>query len=178
MRTMTIAGSMLGLSLLLAACSGGGATTAPASAAPVATAAPAASDAASPAASAAAAAGPASLALADNALGKILVDGKGLTLYMFLARGGPACTDTCATAWPPLLTDGSAPTLGAGLDAGDFGSITRDDGSKQVTFYGAPVYYFAGDPYVSGGDGAAGDTKGHGLNGQWFVIGADGKEIE
>jgi predicted lipoprotein with Yx(FWY)xxD motif len=141
----------------------------------VATAAPAASDAASPAA---AATGPASLALADNALGKILVDGKGLTLYMFLARGGPACTDTCATAWPPLLTDGSAPTLGAGLDAKDFGFITRDDGSKQVTFYGAPVYYFAGDPYVPGGDGAAGDTKGHGLNGQWFVIGADGKEIE
>jgi predicted lipoprotein with Yx(FWY)xxD motif len=173
-RTMTIAGSMLGLSLLLAACSGGGATTAPASAAPVATAAPAASDAASPAASAA---GPASLALADNALGRILVDGKGLTLYMFLARGGPACTDACATAWPPLLTDGSAPTLGAGLDAGDFGSITRDDGSKQVTFYGAPVYYFAGQTYLPG-DRAAGDTKGHGLNGQWFVIGADGKEIE
>ena len=177
MRTMTIAGSMLGLSLLLAACSGGGATTAPASAAPVASAAPAASDAASPAASAAAAAGPASLALADNALGKILVDGKGLTLYLFLAGGGPACTGDCATAWRPLLTDGSAPTVGAGLDAGDFGSITRDDGSKQVTFYGTPVFYFAGTGYLAG-DGAPGDTKGQGLNSQWYVIGADGKEIE
>ena len=177
MRTTTIAGSTLGLSLLLAACSGGGATTAPASAAPVATAAPAASDAASPAASAAAAAGPASLALADNALGKILVDGKGMTLYLFLAGAGPACTGECATVWSPLLTDGSAPTLGAGLDARDFGSITRDDGSKQVTFHGTPVYYFAGNGYLAG-DGAPGDTKGQGLNSQWYVIGADGKEIE
>jgi predicted lipoprotein with Yx(FWY)xxD motif len=168
---MTIAGSMLGLSLLLAACSGSGATTAPASAAPVATAAPTASDAASPAASAAAAAGPVSLALADNALGKILVDGKGLTLYMFLARGGPACTDTCATAWPPLLTDGSAPTLGTGLDAEDFATIDRTDGTKQVTFYGMPLYFFAADA-------AAGDVKGQGLNDKWYVIGADGTPIK
>jgi predicted lipoprotein with Yx(FWY)xxD motif len=177
MRTMTIAGSMLGLSLLLAACSGAGATTTPASAAPVATAVPVGSDARSPAVSAAAASGPASLALADNALGKILVDGKGLTLYLFQARGGPACTGECATAWHPLLTDGSAPTLGAGIDAGDVGSIARDDGNKQVTFHGVPVFYFAGNGYTAG-DVAAGDTKGQGLNGQWYVIGANGHEIE
>ena len=168
MRTLTIAGSLLGLSLILAACGAGGATTAPATAAP-ATAAPASQAPAS----GAPAAGPASLALADNPLGKILVDGKGLTLYLFLADSGgaSACYDKCATAWPPLLSDGSAPTLGAGLDAGDFATIDRKDGSKQVTFYGAPVYYFAGDA-------AAGDTKGQGLNDKWYVIGGDGKAIK
>ena len=132
--------------------------------------------AASPAASAAAsaAAGGAKVDLADNALGKILVGGdKGLTLYVFKADSGgkSACTGDCLANWPPLTTD-AAPTLGAGLDAEDFATITRDDNqAKQVTFYGQPVYYFAGDT-------AAGDTKGQGLGGKWYVVDAEGKMIK
>ena len=132
--------------------------------------------AASPAASAeaSAAAGGAKVALADNALGKILVGGdKGLTLYAFTADSGgkSACTGDCLSSWPPLTSD-AAPTLGAGLDAEDFATITRDDnGAKQVTFYGQPVYYFAGDT-------AAGDTKGQGLGGKWYVVDAEGKMIK
>ena len=58
------------------------------------------------------------------------------------------------------------------LDAGDFGSITRDDtGAKQVTFYGMPLYYVAGDQ-------KAGDTNGQGLFGKWYIVGADGKPIK
>ena len=64
------------------------------------------------------------------------------------------------------------PTLGAGLDAEDFASITRDDdGATQVTFYGQPLYYFAGDT-------AAGETKGQGLGGKWYVVDAEGKMIK
>src|SRR3954453_3732717 len=86
MRIITVAGPIVGLSLLLAACGSGGATTAP-TAAPVASTAPSA--AASAAASGSpAAAGPVSVSLADASLGKILVDGTGKTLYVFLADTG------------------------------------------------------------------------------------------
>ena len=132
----------------------------------------AASPAASAAASPSAAAGGVSVALADNALGKILVGADGKTLYVFTADSGgkSACNGDCATAWPPLIGDG-APTLGAGLDAEDFATIKRDDGSSQVTFYGMPVYYFAADA-------AAGDTKGQGLLSKWYVVDGDGKMIK
>jgi predicted lipoprotein with Yx(FWY)xxD motif len=131
---------------------------------------------ASPAASAeaSAAAGGAKVDLADNALGKILVGGdKGMTLYVFTADSGgkSSCTGDCLASWPPLTSD-AAPTLGAGLDAEDFATITRDDNqAKQVTFYGQPLYYFAGDT-------AAGDTKGQGLGGKWYVVDAEGKMIK
>jgi predicted lipoprotein with Yx(FWY)xxD motif len=130
---------------------------------------------ASPAASAeaSAAAGGTNIDLADNDLGKILVGADGRTLYVFTADSGgkSSCTGDCLANWPALTSDG-APTLGAGLDGEDFGSITReDDGSTQVTFYGMPLYYFAGDA-------AAGDTKGQGLADKWYVVDADGKMIK
>ena len=65
----------------------------------------------------------------------------------------------------------AVPTVGAGLEAEDFSTITRDDGSKQVAFYGQPLYYFAADA-------AAGDVKGQGLNDKWYVVGADGTPIK
>jgi predicted lipoprotein with Yx(FWY)xxD motif len=163
MRIFRAAAPLLALGVVLAACSSGGGATASPSAAP--------SAAASPAASASAAAG-ASVALADTKLGKVLVDGAGKTLYVFSADSGDksACSGNCAANWPPLVSDG-APSLGTGLDAEDFASITRDDGAKQVTFYGHPVYYFAGDK-------AAGDTNGEGVGGKWYVVGADGNAIK
>ena len=178
MRIFATAAPLLGLTLVLAACSSGGATTAPTAAAAATAAATAAASASAPAASEStapsmAAAGPVTINLADNPLGKILVDGSGRTLYVFLADSGgaSACNDKCATAWPPLVSDGSAPTLGAGLDAGDFATISRTDGATQVTFYGMPLYSFASDS-------APGDTKGQGLLSKWYVVGADGKPIK
>ncbi|HEY8771951.1 MAG TPA: hypothetical protein VIM66_02125, partial [Candidatus Limnocylindria bacterium] len=43
-----------------------------------------------------------------------------------------------------------------------FGTTTRDDGSKQVTHSGQPLYYFSGDQ-------AAGDAKGDGVGGVWSI---------
>jgi predicted lipoprotein with Yx(FWY)xxD motif len=129
--------------------------------------------AASPAASAAAsqAASSGGLALAKVGLGTVLVGPTGMTLYMFApdTKTSSACSGGCATAWPPLT--GDLPALGTGLDKEDFGSVTRDDGTKQVTFYGHPLYYF-------GGDKAAGDTNGQGLNQKWYVLGSDGNPIK
>ena len=46
---------------------------------------------------------------------------------------------------------------------GAIATITRDDGTSQVTYKGVPVYYFKGDA-------KAGDTSGQGTGGIWFVI--------
>jgi predicted lipoprotein with Yx(FWY)xxD motif len=159
------AAPLLGLTLVLGACSTGGGTTPAPTTAP--TTAPTAAPSASPAASAMAV----TLDLASASLGTILVDGTGRTLYVFTpdSAGTPTCYDTCAASWPALTSD-AAPTLGAGLDAKDFGTAARTDGTTQVTFHGHPLYYFSGDT-------AAGDTKGQGLAGKWFVVGADGSMI-
>ena len=173
--TRRLALASLPLMLFVAACSSGGASTAPSTApsvAPseVASEAPSAapSEAASEAPSAAAGV---SLALADSALGKILVDGDGKTLYMFTPdeAGQPTCYDDCAGAWPPLTAD-AAPTAGAGLDASLITLVARTDGTQQVKYGEYPLYYFSGDA-------AAGETNGQGLNEKWYVVGADGEEI-
>ena len=111
------------------------------------------------------------MALAKTSLGTVLVGPTGMTLYMFLpdTATSSACTGACATTWPPLT--GALPTLGAGLDKANFGSITRADGTKQVTFFGHPLYYYSSDK-------AAGDTKGEGLAQKWYVLGSDGKPIK
>jgi predicted lipoprotein with Yx(FWY)xxD motif len=100
----------------------------------------------------------------DATLGKFLTDEKGLTLYTFTkdtaGSGKSACTGGCATAWPALI--GSAPTAKPAGVTGDFGTITRDDGTKQISYKGMPLYYFASDK-------SPGDTKGQGLNSTWFV---------
>ena len=49
-----------------------------------------------------------------------------------------------------------------GLSPGDFGNITREDGQKQVTYKGMPLYYFAGDK-------APGDTAGQGVRDVWYA---------
>jgi predicted lipoprotein with Yx(FWY)xxD motif len=111
------------------------------------------------------------VATADNALGTILVDGEGRTLYVFVPdnAGASTCYDDCATAWPPLLSEGD-PQAGDGVTAGDLATADRTDGTSQVTFKGWPLYYFQGDE-------AAGDTNGQGLNDVWWVVGPDGTMI-
>jgi predicted lipoprotein with Yx(FWY)xxD motif len=179
---LTRAAAPLLFAILVAACSGAAATTAPTaapSAAPASPAAAAAStgtsggkygsgDAAGGSSPAAAAGG---IALAKVSLGSVIVGPTGMTLYMFMADTSTtsACTGNCAAAWPPLT--GDLPSLGAGLAASDFSSITRADGTKQVAFHGHPLYYF-------GGDKTAGDTNGQGLSGKWYVAGSDGNPIK
>jgi predicted lipoprotein with Yx(FWY)xxD motif len=154
------------------ACSSGSGKAAGAYGAPVAAAISVATAAPAAATPAPAAAGTAAVSVGDTSLGKVLVDGKGMTLYIFTPDGGgkSVCNGDCAKKWPPLA-GGAAPSLGAGLDAADFVSITRDDGSSQMTFYGLPLYHFAGDA-------AAGDVNGQGLSGKWYAVKADGKPVK
>ena len=142
------------------------ATPAPATSAP-ATAAPATSAPAS-ASPSEASGGTYTLAVVSGAgaLGKYLTGEDGKTLYIFKndtpGDGKSSCNDACTANWPPMiLDDGEKAVAGAGA-SGKIDTITRTDGKKQVTYNGAPLYYFAADA-------AAGDTKGQGLNGKWFV---------
>ena len=108
---------------------------------------------------------------ADPKLGKILVDGKGMTLYMF-TKDEPDksnCDASCLKAWPPFLTQGN-PILGDGVDKTLIGSATLADGTKIVTYNHFPLYYWAGDAKT-------GDTTGQGVGKVWYVIGPDGKPI-
>jgi predicted lipoprotein with Yx(FWY)xxD motif len=111
-----------------------------------------------------------SIELGDTSLGKVLTS-DGLTLYMFVPDEGgtPTCVDACAGAWPPLL--GSAGVAGSGVDADDITVVDRPDGTKQLAYYGWPLYFYAEDQ-------AAGDVTGQGVGGKWYVLGADGNPIE
>jgi predicted lipoprotein with Yx(FWY)xxD motif len=104
-------------------------------------------------------------------LGNILVDGDGRTLYVFTkdTKDTSTCYDKCEAAWPPVL-ESDAPKVGDGVTASLLGTTTRKDGSIQVTYNGAPLYYFFKDA-------APGDVNGQGVGNVWYVIGPDGKPI-
>lgn len=133
----------------------------------------AAPDAGAPSADAAVPGASATVKLASSAtLGNYLTDGSGRTLYLYSkdfpgTTGAAAtaavsnCSGACLTAWPVFHADTIAP--GAGLNAADFGELTSTDGSKQTTFKGWPLYYFASDAQ-------AGDVKGDAVGNVWFVL--------
>lgn len=89
--------------------------------------------------------------------GTILVDRDGSTLYVSdEERGGfVRCVAECATVWPPLtIAPGDEPIAGEGV-TGQLGTITREDGSVQVTYDGRPLYLYSLDtgPDIAKGDG-------------------------
>jgi len=101
-----------------------------------------------------------------GALGKILVDNAGRTLYLYkndvVGSGKSAVTGNLAIAWPPLTLAAGEPLKTADV-TGDLTLITREDGTKQVAYKGNPLYYF-------GQDVAVGDTNGQARGNVWFVL--------
>ena len=99
----------------------------------------------------------------DAKLGDFLVDGKGMTLYIFTkdTPGVSNCSGGCLTAWPPLVASGDL-VAGTGV-TGKLGFITRSDGTKQVTYNDMPLYYWASDV-------KPGDMTGQGVGGVWFLM--------
>jgi predicted lipoprotein with Yx(FWY)xxD motif len=98
----------------------------------------------------------------DAALGSILVDPSGWTLYTFAADGPAvsACADQCAAVWPPLGVDGDL-VPPADLP-GTLSAFQRDDGTMQAAYNLAPLYYYSGDVQP-------GDANGQGVGGRWFA---------
>ena len=110
---------------------------------------------------------PVSLRVAQHAtLGAILTDTQGRTLYRFTkdSENTSVCYDQCAATWPPLVSSAADPTAGNNI-AGNLGVTIRNDGNRQVTYNGMPLYYYAPDTNP-------GDTKGQGVGNVWFVVNA------
>ena len=117
----------------------------------------------------------ATVALNNTALGKVLADARGRTLYLFLKDRNrqSLCTGSCAQFWPPLLSTGK-PRASAGVRAPLLGVITRTDGRHQVTYEGHPLYTFVADtkPGQTNGEGSTN------FGAAWYVVGANGRAIK
>src|SRR5262249_51254992 len=117
----------------------------------------------------------ATVAVQSSKLGRILVDRRGHTLYLFGKdkRGMSSCSGACAVDWPPLIVSGQ-PRAGAGAKASLLGRTRRKDGRWQVTYNHHPLYTFFQDT-------KKGQTNGEGLNffgGEWEAVSPAGAKVE
>ena len=88
----------------------------------------------------------------------------GMTVYVY-TKDHPrqtVCYDICAMNWPPLLVT-HTPTLDHSFP-GSFGSVTRKDGAKQLTYKNLPLYLYIEDP--PGTDQVNGQDVDH----EWFIV--------
>ncbi|MCU1591495.1 MAG: hypothetical protein JWP11_2751 [Frankiales bacterium] len=114
----------------------------------------------------------AALKTAGTSLGTVVVDSAGKTVYAFdkdtKNSGTSACTAACAGLWPAVTTTAASPTV-TGV-TGTIGTITRSDGTKQVTLDGRPLYTYSGDT-------GAGTVTGQGVKGIWWAVSPSGAEV-
>ena len=115
------------------------------------------------------------LGVASTPLGRVVVDSKGRTLYLFEKDRNrrSACYGQCATFWPPLLTHGK-PVARAGARQILLGTTRRANGSQQVTYAGHPLYRFVQDRKPGQTKGEASQAFGAG----WDVLSPTGKKLE
>lgn len=116
----------------------------------------------------------ATVKVSNKGAAPFLVDDRDRSLYIYMNdspnTSTSACMDDCAVDWPPLVITGT-PAAGDGVDITLLGTLARDDGSKQVTYNGWPLYY-------SNQDTIPGSTNGQGNNGVWFLISPTGDPIK
>ncbi len=96
--------------------------------------------------------------IADTSKGKALVDGKGMTLYVYDrdGTGQSNCNGRCAELWVPLAAAGDAKA------SGPWTVVTRSDGHKQWAYKGKPLYTWTKDKKT-------GDVTGDGVNNVWHI---------
>ncbi len=148
-RSLTVT-SIVVLAAAIAGCSSSAASPAPASVAPASVAPASVAPASQAPAPSAVGTGATVEAKPVGTIGTVLVAGSnGMTVYLFTNdvkdSGKSACSGSCIARWPPLtVSAGGTPTAGTGA-TGKLGTITRDDGTLQVTYNGLPLYFFAND---------------------------------
>jgi predicted lipoprotein with Yx(FWY)xxD motif len=112
------------------------------------------------------------LGVATTSLGPVLVDGKGLTVYLLTSDspGHSACSAACLAYWLPVA--GPAPASVKGVTAAL--SVTKaTSGTSMVTAAGWPLYTFVKDS-------APGDVTGEGVKsfgGTWYAVSPSGKAM-
>lgn len=151
-RTRAALGALAGCLLALTACG-----------APAPAGAPAADDAL-----------PVLYAVQTGPLGVVVTDGSGRLMYRSDDDSADpptsACADACTDTWIPVTTaEGQEPEL-LGVDPGDVGTVTRDDGTRQLTLGGWPLYRFRDDA------GTLDSIGQHGADGTWFAVTTTGEK--
>ena len=111
--------------------------------------------------------------VSNDQFGKFIADADGRSLYLFTkdTKDTSNCYGKCETAWPPLLTTSTMPTVTEGISETLISTTTRKDGSMQVTYNGWPLYYFAPDQ-------KAGDVTGQAVGKVWWVVSGEGWAIK
>ena len=160
-------GGALGAAVVVAACS----SAASSGTGAAARASPAAASSSSAGASSS---GATVITTATSSGGTFLTNGSGRAVYLWAkdTSNMSNCTGACAGAWPPVTTTGTATAAGS-AKASDIGTITRSDGTKQVTYDGHPLYYFSGDS----GPGTATGQGNDGFGAKWWLVAPTGSDV-
>ena len=109
----------------------------------------------------------------DSEFGTMLFGPRDQAIYVFERdpKGRTVCYGECARAWPPVLTNGR-PRGANGVRRSLLGTVKRRNGTRQVTYAGKPLYYYAHE--------GSGEVRCHNVNlngGFWWVVGANGKRL-
>jgi predicted lipoprotein with Yx(FWY)xxD motif len=112
-----------------------------------------------------------SVRVAKTKLGRILVNGRGRTLYLYMKDRGAksACSRRCSQVWPPATVSG-APTAGPGVAAAKLTTMRGADHRRQLVYNGHPLYTLTADI-------RPGQINGEGFLGTWYVVSAAGNRI-
>ncbi len=100
----------------------------------------------------------------DPALGTILTDPNGMTLYLFTKdteANVSVCEGDCIANWPAFDSDEPL-TLPPTIE-GELTRFERADGTTQVAYNGIPLYYWVNDE-------GPGDTTGQGVGDVWYIV--------
>ena len=116
----------------------------------------------------------ATVSLRHTKLGRILVNSRGHTLYLFAKdrKGRSACSGSCAKFWPPLLRHGKL-TGGPGVKALLLGTTRRSNGSLQVTYNKHPLYSYTLDKQAGQTNGEASLAFGA----KWYAVSPKGTAV-
>ena len=158
-------GGGLGAALLVAACSS-------AASSGTGAAAPASPAGGSSSSAGASSSGGTVITTASSSAGTFLTNGSGRAVYLWAKDTGDMSNCACAGAWPPVTTTAAATATGS-AKASDIGTITRSDGTKQVTYDGHPLYYFSGDS----GAGTATGQGSDGFGAKWWLVAPAGTDV-
>jgi predicted lipoprotein with Yx(FWY)xxD motif len=173
-RLAAVTAGAVGVALLAAACSSGSSST-PASTANTGSTSTSTGTGASGAAASSSPSGSAATTIgtASSSGGTFLTDG-GRAVYLWVKDTGDAstCSGACAGAWPPVTTTGSVTATGSAKPS-DLSTITRSDGTKQVTYDGHPLYFFVGDSGPGTATGQGSDEFGA----KWWLVAPTGSDV-
>jgi len=105
-----------------------------------------------------------------TSLGKIVVDGKGMSAYFFdrdtANSGSSACAGQCAVIWPAITSTSEVPVV-----SGITGKVGTIGSTHQITINGRPIYTYLYDT-------ALGSTNGQGVSNVWYVVSPAGNEMK